>query len=339
MVAFLDKKYINLVSPQLDKFAWQKATLANCRCPLCGDSKKNPNKKRGFFYERQGRYYYKCHNCGAAMGLSKFLETVSPALYSEFRLEWLKEKSGERIETHGITSTGINEKFKSVAKVENLIKISDLCPEHPARQYLESRKIPKLNELFFAEDFGKVARQINPKIFLQPEQRIVIPFYDDDGHMIGVQGRAIGKSERRYMTIKSPDHERLFYNLHKVNVNERIYVTEGPFDSMFLPNAIAMVGAAKSVNLPDKLKNTDIVFVMDNEPRSVEIVEMMRNLIAKGHKVFIPERLEQKDINDVVLSGKSIENIVEYIDEHTYDGILAQANLGQWEKTTVRWKI
>ncbi len=30
---------------------------------------------------------------------------------------------------------------------------------------------------------------------------------------------------------------------------------------------------------------------------------------------------------------------VEYIDEHTYDGILAQANLGQWEKTTVRWKI
>jgi len=273
------------------------------------------------------------------MGLSKFLETVSPALYSEFRLEWLKEKSGEKIETHGITSTGINEKFTPVAKVENLIKISDLCPEHPARQYLESRKIPKLDELFFAEDFGKVARQIDPKVFLQPEERIVIPFYDDDGHMIGVQGRAIGKSERRYITIKSPDHERLFYNLHKVNVNERIYVTEGPFDSMFLPNAIAMVGAAKSVNLPDKLKNADIVFVMDNEPRSVEIVEMMRKLIAKGHKVFIPERLEQKDINDVVLSGKSIDNIVEYIDEHTYDGILAQANLGQWEKTTVRWKI
>jgi hypothetical protein len=225
MVAYLDKKYINLVSPQLDKFAWQRATLANCRCPLCGDSKKNPNKKRGFFYEREARYYYKCHNCGAAMGLSKFLETVSPALYSEFRLEWLKEKSGEKIQNHGITSTGINKKFKPIIKVENLIKISDLCPDHPAREYLEKRQIPKLDELFFTEDFSKVARQINPKVFLQPEQRIVIPFYDDNGHMIGVQGRAIGKSERRYITIKSPDHDRLFYNLHKVNVNEKIYVT------------------------------------------------------------------------------------------------------------------
>jgi hypothetical protein len=251
----------------------------------------------------------------------------------------LKEKSGEKIQTHGITSTGINEKFKPIEKVENLINISDLCPDHPAREYLEQRQIPKLDELFFAKDFGKVARQIDPNIFLQPEERIVIPFYDDNGHMIGIQGRAIGKSERRYITIKSPDHERLFYNLHKVNVNERIYVTEGPFDSMFLPNAIAMVGAAKSVNLPDKLKNADVVFVMDNEPRSVEIVEMMRNLIAKGHQVFIPDRLEHKDINDMILSGNNIDNLVEYINDHTYSGILAQATLAQWERTTIRWKI
>jgi hypothetical protein len=106
---------------------------------------------------------------------------------------------------------------------------------------------------------------------------------------------------------------------------------------MFLPNAIAMVGAAKSVNLPEKLKDADIVFVMDNEPRSVEIVEMMKNLIAKGHQVFIPDHLEHKDINDIILSGNNIDNLIEYINDHTYSGILAQANLTQWERTSVRW--
>ena len=123
-------------------------------------------------------------------------------------------------------------------------------------------------------------------------------------------------------------------------MNKRIYVTEGPFDSMFLPNAVAMVGASKSVNLPDKLRMRDVVFCLDNEPRSIEIVSMMRNLIDKGHKVFIPEnRLEEKVINEMILAGNKIENIVEYIDENTYGGILAQAALSQWEKTTTRWNI
>ena len=109
---------------------------------------------------------------------------------------------------------------------------------------------------------------------------------------------------------------------------------------MFLPNAVAMVGASKSVNLPDKLRMRDVVFCLDNEPRSVEIVNMMRNLITKEHKVFIPDgNLKHKDINEMILSGDTIENIIEYIDNHTFGGILAQAALSQWEKTTVRWKI
>ncbi len=175
---------------------------------------------------------------------------------------------------------------------------------------------------------------------LKSDERIVIPFYDDDRNLIGIQGRAMDSNSLRYITVKAENHERLFYNLHNIDVNKRIYVTEGPFDSMFLPNAVAMVGASKSVNLPDKLRLRDVVFCLDNEPRSIEIVSMMRNLIDKGHKVFIPEnRLEEKDINEMILAGNKIENIVEYIDENTYGGILAQAALSQWEKTTTRWNI
>ena len=114
MHAFLDKKFINLVSGQLERFKWQRPTLANCRCPLCGDSQKNKNKCRGYFYERDGRYYYKCHNCGAACTVSGFLEQVSPALYSEFRLEWIKEKGGATQDTRGITNTNVAQKLAKV---------------------------------------------------------------------------------------------------------------------------------------------------------------------------------------------------------------------------------
>ena len=337
MNAILDKKFINLISSQLERFKWQRATLANCRCPLCGDSKKNKNKCRGYFYERDARYYYKCHNCGAALTVSSFLEKVNPAMYSDFRLEWLKEKSGVTQDTRGVTNTGVAKRLEKVKVVErntltHVTKLSSLFPAHKARVYLKGRMLPddKLDELFYTEDFSKVAEQINPQMVLQKEERIVIPFYDENKNMIGVQGRALSGDGLRYITVKAPGQDRLFYNLHNVDVNKRIYVTEGPFGSMFLPNAVAMVGASRSVNLPDKLRMRDVVFCLDNEPRSAEIVSMMRNIISKEHQVFIPDRLEYKDINEMILSGQSSENIVEYIDEHTYGGILAQAALTQW---------
>jgi len=341
MTAFLDKKFINLVSPQIERFKWQRSTLANCRCPICGDSQKNKNKCRGYFYERDARYYYKCHNCGASTTVSGFLEKVSPALHSEYRLEWLKEKSGATQDIRGITNTNTAQKLASKVnvhrgKLKHVLRISELESNHAARIYLENRLIPesKFDDLFYTDDFAKVAEQVNPQTVLQQEARIVIPFYDDDKNIIGVQGRSLDSKSLRYITIKAPDQERLFYNLHDIDTSKRIYVTEGPFDSMFLPNSVAMVGASKSVHLPDKLRLRDVVFCLDNEPRSVEIVSMLRDLISKGQKVFIPSNsLKEKDINEMILAGKTVENVVDYIDEHTYGGILAQANFATWDKT------
>ena len=63
MTVYIDKKFINLMSGQLERFSWKKDNLANCRCPICGDSSKNKVKARGFFFEKKGEYFYKCHNC------------------------------------------------------------------------------------------------------------------------------------------------------------------------------------------------------------------------------------------------------------------------------------
>ena len=81
MSAYLDRKYINLVSNSLVKFKWKKVNLANCRCVFCGDSETNKNKARGYFFSSKDSYFYKCHNCGVSYNVYKFLEVISPALF------------------------------------------------------------------------------------------------------------------------------------------------------------------------------------------------------------------------------------------------------------------
>ena len=176
MTAFLDKKFINLVSSQLDKFKWQRATLANCRCPLCGDSQKNKNKCRGYFYERDARYYYKCHNCGVGRTLPNFLKDNAPDLYDEYIME--RYKSG----TTGKGSYVPKPKFNKPVfkKKEDLESISSLNNEHPAVKYLADRQIPKKfwNELFYTKDFCTWVNKNKPSFtqIKNDKPRIVIPF-------------------------------------------------------------------------------------------------------------------------------------------------------------------
>ena len=93
MPAYIDKKYINILANQLDRFAWKKDNLANCRCSLCGDSQKKKTKTRFYFYEKNNKYLVKCHNCGYASDLYNFIEKVSPSLLKEYSLEIWKEKN------------------------------------------------------------------------------------------------------------------------------------------------------------------------------------------------------------------------------------------------------
>ena len=93
MSLYLDKKYINLVSSSLEKFKWKKGNLANCRCPICGDSELNKNKARGYFFSSDNTYFYKCHNCGASYNIYKFLEIMSPSLFQQYCLEQFKDKN------------------------------------------------------------------------------------------------------------------------------------------------------------------------------------------------------------------------------------------------------
>ena len=322
---YIDKKYVNLVSGSLQKFKWKKDSLATCRCFKCGDSKKNKSKTRGYFFENKGHYVYKCHNCGFSCNLYSVLESVSPSLCKEYSFEVYKEKNPEPIKKQ-------EQPKRHPVFTELGTRLDLLNPDHKAVKYVESRRIPKekYTNFYYTSNFNKIMQSFDREG--KQEERLVIPFFDETGNLIGVQGRAFTENAIRYITLKQEGCERLWYNLNKVDPRSTVYVTEGPIDSMFMSNGVAMQGAGWLADLPEKISNSNVVFIFDNEPRNEEIVSLIGKYIDAGRNVVIwPEEINKKDINDMVIAyGSSITT--KLIINNVYSGLKAKMKYTYWKK-------
>ena len=354
MSLFIDKKYINIVSPQLEKFAWKKDNLANCRCPICGDSQKNKNKCRGFFYVKKNNYFYKCHNCGVGTNIYNFLKNISPTLCKQYSLEEFREKNGhsDSIQPKKTDDKDLMLSFAKKPKpkdsskyLRECVRVDKLEKGHFCREFLELRKIPKQHWslLYFCENFGRFMKNMDPE-FLHGcgwEPRLVIPFYNKQGDVVAAQGRALNMKDEnnarttaKYLTVKTDkSSDRLWYGQWRVDPKKKIYIVEGPLDSLFVPNTIAMVGAGALDQIPPHLSNSDGVYVLDNEPRNRQIVSYNERLIELGKNICIwPSSILHKDINDMVQMGMSPPKIKKIIDENTVSGLEAKLKLQQWRK-------
>lgn len=349
MSTYVDKKFINLVSVKLERFNWKSDKLANCRCPLCGDSKKNKNKCRGYFYKKGNDFFYKCHNCGAGTSLYRFLESVSPQLMKEYALE--RWKNGENSNSNYIKPQekdmfGLfsKPKFKPNSKLlDDLIPVNRLDKNHKAYEFCKMRKLPEkfYDILYYCDDFGTWMRKLDPDcLAVGKEERLVIPFFNKHGDVIGAQGRLLSfkgeetaRTSARYLTVKGDKSiDRLWYGLWRVDPKKRVYVVEGPLDSLFIPNTIAMVGAGAIESLHDRLQSSEVVYALDNEPRNKQIINYMDRLINKDCKICIwPDTVKEKDINDMIYS-KSAKEIQKIIDNNTYSGLEARLHFRNWRK-------
>ncbi len=346
MSSILDKTFINRVSPQLERFAWKKDNLANCRCPICGDSDRDRRKARGYFYQKENGFFFKCHNCNFGSNIYNFLKEVSVSLCKEYSAESFKEKTFGRKKESKEVFRYIDKKpkFKKKDKVLDELKcLSDLPKEHPAVKFADMRQIPRQHFplLYFTDDFGKFVRSsLDPTVFVGRENRIVIPFFNSHGDVVAAQGRAINfkdeenaRQTAKYITIKADKSiDRLWYGLWRVNPEKRVYVVEGPIDSLFLNNAVAMVGAGALKEIPARLSNAKLTYILDNEPRNRQICAYNEKLIELGKEVCIwPKDIREKDINDMAyrLSTRKIQKI---IDHNTYSGLEANVKFNEWRK-------
>lgn len=337
---YIDAKYASILGARLRNFKKKNDYLWNYSCPVCGDSSKNKLKARGYIYRKKSDLFVRCHNCNYGTNLGSFIKYVDTTLYDEYVLERYKSGASQHND-----HKDVSELIPEVATIElleddileGLSRLDTLDVTHPAVSYLIKRKIPrdKWHLLYFAPKFKKFTNSVTPK-FQEPivdeHPRMIIPYFTPAGKCFAFQGRAYGAEEPKYYTIKVDETEEKIYGLDRVDYSKRIYVVEGPIDSLFLGNAIAVSGASfDTPTVRSLLSNATIV--MDNEPRNKDIARQLAKYIELGYNVCIfPESVVEKDINDMILSGKTPDEILELINTNTHHGIEAKLKFSLWKK-------
>ena len=331
MSEWIDRKYVGMVSNRLDRYVVKSSQpfTANFRCPVCGDSQKNKWKARGYLFSKKGGIFYKCHNCSFSSNFSNLLKHIDPMMHKQYVFEKFRE--GKQSNTSLPNFTFEQPKFKTKTVLDEL-----LAPvkDTEAQKYLEARQVPDKvwSSLYYVDDSQKLEQlsEAYEGRILGSDPRLVIPFYNREGNLVGVNCRALNDSNLRYITVRLDDSQPMIYNLDKVDTDRTVYVTEGPIDAMFVDNAVA-VGNSDLAAITKVIPKDKVVLVFDNQPRNVQVVKILEEAAANGFRAVVwPSSLLQKDINDMVLHG--VNDVQSIIDNNTLHGLALTVRINQWKK-------
>lgn len=334
-------KYITLLSVMLSGFKKVGNNLWNFRCPLCGDSLKNTNKRRGYIYLKDTTYRFHCHNCGEDKKFSGLLYELDSELYNEYRkdiaLELLETNKSE--EKNKNDTQNVDKKFPTIALITKYCtKLSELNDEHPARQYMLNRKVPEseYKRLYYTDKFSElVLHSFGDKYenIKKPDSGILflLHAYDNDVcQIVGYQLRSIDPNiskAQRFMTC-AYDGYNIMFGLDKLDITKPHYVVEGPIDSLFIGNSIAVI---TSTLWKANLQNA--IYINDCEPRNQSVSKQVKKCIDAGYKtVMLPEQYTGMDINDIAKTGVVDNSLLNLINENTYQGLPAKVFFAKWSK-------
>ena len=287
----------------------EKNRSLNFRCPLCGDSERFKNKRRGYIYGKDGGIWFCCFNCSTNLSFRNFLKEVEPDLYTAYNLQNVKKKKQAK---------GEESRDDVSFSVEGLTPIKLLHPSHPAIVYINSRQIPrqKWQFIFYGEELDRV---------LQSPFKKGLVFTDFGGKVF--VGRNIDKNSKYRYTNRKAEEDVVFGEMY-INTNAEVYVVEGLIDSLFLPNCVPALNSNLQA-VGKRYKYSTLIW--DNEPRNPDITHKMERAIKEGFKVVIfPDELKHlKDINEMVLAGIDVKNVIA---KNKFKGIAALLKLNFWKR-------
>jgi hypothetical protein len=258
-----------------------------CACPYCGDSQKNPNKKRGNFYFEN--LFFVCFNCGQKASYSKFCKDFSVNIdpdtkikiydyldnhinYNDYEESFLDSKFDSLIDLDELTET--------LNKGETLSPIIDFKPvvkNGYIYNYLIERGItPSLHKNIYQAKFQKGPEWFEPVIVLLNRK---------ENKVLGIQVRNLKSGYKRMFKIYNfeqlnewvhPERDvdmaemvmynkmSYFFNILNINFDSTITIFEGYIDSLFYPNSIGVVGTNTDTSFLEN-NNLDLQFFYDND--------------------------------------------------------------------------
>lgn len=318
---YILRKYLNLVLSNKDGVIVRN-NYFQFRCNVCGDSKKNKYKKRGYLLFHKDRWVFKCHNCGISMGAEKWLKRYFPIQYKQYIVELLQNKS--------IDKQPINQPIVKNERVYNEQKeVSTFVPVHKgttdifdkARDFCIKRKIPKeIWDKWFVStkgDFGG---------------RLIIPFFDNEGKIYHYQARTLCGQEPKYLNRVNNEKINSIYNKYSVDKTKPIIVQEGPINALFVENSIATCGLSFADDFIIELEKLGTLwFLFDyDEPG----LDKSKKMLEQGKTVFLWKKFqhswgfpnkEKWDMNDLCIASHrnifKMEELKPFFTNSNFDSI------------------
>ena len=306
-------------------------------CPLCREGKSWGKKRRLYFVAKENYIY--CHNCG----------------WSGSPINWVQEVTGKNyIEI-------INEckEFNTFTIPEE--KVNPLIPEKPPESLPGDciNLYDKLQYSFYNHE-AMVTHAINtcknrrlftainkPKSLwfcrddFVHKNRIILPFYENK-NIIFYQSRKLeqNKKDKKPKYLSKIGADKTIFNFDNItNELDYIFIFEGPIDSFFVRNGVAVGGISKGRSCFTKRQEKQIqqypfhkrIWVLDNQWCDETAKEKTKSLLGQGEECFIwPKEFKQyKDFNDICIKINRDKISSRFIIKNSYNELKGKLLLSQ----------
>lgn len=299
-------------------------TYISC-CPLCKEGKSWGRKKRCFYIPENDNIF--CHNCGISLKPYNWIRKVSGMGDEELRRDM--ESSNYSIEIP--------------LEVEKPIKILPSLPEDSINlfdkmqmDYYHNDEIVKTALNYIKTRKLDVAINRPDALFISKKDfshknRLILPFKDSNGKIVFYQSRKLFEWDDKPTYLSKFGADKSLFGMDRINSEkEYVFLFEGPIDSCFVKNSIAVGGINEGQHRFTPTQNDQLeelkffkkIWVLDSQWIDRASREKTKVLLEMGECVFIwPKKWgHYKDFNDICIS-KDIPGISSnFIREHSFCG-------------------
>ncbi len=294
----------------------------NAECPVCKEG-KSAGRTRRLYYFPNKQYFY-CHNCCRSWRPLDWIKEVAHLTFPE-----IVKRNNEKIQEIP------QQKIKTVKEPATVLELEDLptnsidLTDPRQIEYYKHSKFVKLAKEYCEQRRLFEAVNSCKKFFVSLEDkvhknRLVIPFYDESNQVACYQTRALTNNQfPRYLTKFG---EKGLFNINNVASEvPYIFVFEGPIDSMFVRNGVAIAALAPTHKQETKLRSMlgyELIYVFDNDKNNKQTAKRIEKHIKEGKRVFMwPSEFRQfKDFNEICCQLKMNEIPWQFVVKHSASG-------------------
>jgi len=337
----LPEAYTSQKFYQLAGYAKKKhnGRIYEAGCPICKEGKSWGRKRRLYYIVAENHIF--CHNCGWTGNVIKFIQEVEGVTYKEIMKE---------MEDYDILPDIIDGEEEKVTfrPTPDLPLDSINLLDELQLEYHNSNDI--VNHVFDFTTRRKLFSACNrPKtlwVSLKDNihrNRLVLPFYDESNNIIHYQSRSVLPTDNKLPKYLSKvGSEKSLFNVNNINSEiDNIFIFEGPIDSCFVRNGVAVAGIQENSNLlytqrqKEQLRSFpfhDKIWVLDSQHQDKAAYIKTERLIEQGETVFIwPKEYgdRYKDFNDMAIDLDISEIPYKFILKNSYTGLKARLMLNK----------